>query len=139
MKRRKGDFNGKQILILEDDELIGRLLQAILVNGGYEVIVFLNVQEALQYLHKEQSKIDLIITDLLLPMVGGFEFIDQLKKLTKKIDFMVVTSMRDLSTREKVKAAGAVDFILKPFRSSDVLDRLDSYFLNNQSNQQGAG
>lgn len=130
MKRRSGDFNGKRILILEDDELIGRLLQAIIINGGYEVVVFLTVKDALQYLNESQQKIDLIITDLLLPMVGGFDFIEKLKKFNEPKQFMVVTSMRDKNTRDKVNAAGAVDFILKPFKSSDVLERLDQFFKN---------
>ncbi len=139
MKRRSGDSCGKRILILEDDELIGRLLQAIIVNGGYEVVVFLNVNDALQYLNEGQQTIDLIITDLLLPMVGGFDFIEKLKKFSEPKQFMVVTSMRDKNTREKVKAAGAVDFILKPFKSSDVLERLDQFFKNSETTSKQVG
>lgn len=63
-----------------------------------------------------------------MPVVGGFDFITSLKKDSKQIYFMVVTSLRDKATQEKAKSVGASDYIIKPFKSSDVLNRLDRFF-----------
>jgi sigma-B regulation protein RsbU (phosphoserine phosphatase) len=122
------DPKTKCILILEDDELSGRLLQAILVKEGFQVLTCSQGSEALELLQQPKTHVDLIITDIIMPVMGGFDFLDHLKNESKSKPFMVITSLKDKSTMDKAKDRGVVDYILKPFKTSDVLSRLRRFF-----------
>lgn len=122
------DPKTKCILILEDDELSGRLLQAILIKEGFQVLTCSQGTEAVELLQNPQTHVDLIVTDIIMPVMGGFDFIDHLRNENKSKPFMVITSLKDKSTMDKAKDRGAVDYILKPFKTSDVLSRLRRFF-----------
>jgi len=128
------NFNPKSkcILILEDDELSGRLLQAILVKEGFKVLLCNQGSDALEYLRNDEIEVNLIITDIIMPVMGGFDFLDNLKNESKSKPFMVITSLKDKSTMDKATERGAVDYILKPFKTSDVLMRLRKFFDKNE-------
>ncbi len=133
MSAKNFDPKSKCILILEDDELSGRLLQAILVKEGFRVIICNQGSEAIEQLSLKGSEIDLIITDLIMPVMDGFDFIDHLKKEDRHKPFMIITSLKDKSTMEKAKQKGSIDYILKPFKTSDVLIRLRKFFEKEES------
>lgn len=120
----------KKILIVEDDDLSGRLLQSILVKGGYKVEVCIQGSDAIQRLEGNASAFDLILTDIMMPLMGGFDFISHLKKMGQGENFMVITSLKDKATMEKAKSLGASDYITKPYKSSDVIARINQFFLD---------
>lgn len=122
------NLNSKRVLILEDDELSGRLLQAILVKEGMDVLLYHQGEHALSQLVNNELNIDLVITDIIMPVMGGFDFIEQLKKVDRQKPFMVITSLKDKNTMNKATSEGAADYILKPFKSSDVLLRVRKFF-----------
>ncbi len=120
----------KTILIVEDDELSGRLLQSIFVKGGYKVEVCVQGSDAIQRLENPASQIDLILTDIMMPVMGGFDFITHIKKNGSPKHFMVITSLKDKATMEKAKSLGAIDYITKPYKSSDIITRVNQFFLD---------
>lgn len=125
----------KNILIVEDDELSGRLLQSILIKGGYKVEVCVQGSDAIQRLESSSVQVDLILTDIMMPLMGGFDFIAHIKKNGASTHFMVITSLKDKATMEKAKTMGAVDYITKPYKSSDVITRVNQFFLDHASEE----
>lgn len=111
------------ILIIEDDEDINRLLCNIISKNGYHPKPAYSGTEALIYL--ENQKWDMVLLDLMLPGLSGEEI---LRKVTKESNIPVIIISAKLETQTKVDAlrAGADDYITKPFDIEEVSARIDS-------------
>ena len=111
------------ILIIEDDEDINRLLCNIIRKNGYMPKSAYSGTEALIYL--ESQKWDMILLDLMLPGLSGEEI---LRKVTKESLIPVIIISAKLETQAKITAlrAGADDYITKPFDIEEVSARIDS-------------
>ena len=110
----------KKILIVEDILMNRRLIQDILTYHGYEVIEAENGEEAVKI--AREQKPDLIIMDLQMPVMNGFEAIKILRSdpMTKDIKVIAVTSFAMAGDREKVLAAGFDDYISKPLNTREL-------------------
>lgn len=104
----------KKILIVDDSNTNVVLLEAILNNRGYEIITALNVKQAYNMLQKDRP--ELILLDLLMPKISGYQFLDQLKKNidTREIPVIIVSAVTDIMNIKKTLDMGAVDYIEKP-------------------------
>ncbi|WP_251550286.1 response regulator transcription factor [Neobacillus muris] len=111
------------ILVIEDDEDINRLLCNIISKNGYTAKSAYSGTEAVIYL--EQQKWDLILLDLMLPGLSGEEI---LRKVTEESDVPVLIISAKLETQTKIAAlrAGADDYITKPFDIEEVSARIDA-------------
>lgn len=111
------------ILIIEDDEDINRLLCNIVSKSGYSPKPAYSGTEALIYL--DSGKWDMILIDLMLPGLSGEEL---LKKVTNESKIPVIIISAKLETQSKIHAlrAGADDYITKPFDIEEVSARIDS-------------
>ena len=111
----------KKILIV-DDELVGRqLLQALLMVEGYQPILAKNATEALQITTNEHP--DLILLDIMMPEINGFEFLKKIKAIDKlkHIPVILISALDDRDSKAKGLNAGARDYISKPYDSSNVI------------------
>lgn len=111
------------ILVVEDDQDINRLLCKILEGGGYCCRPAFSGSEAA--LWTEQYEYDLILLDLMLPGMTGEELIAQLRK-RKKMPIIVLSAKAGLESRVNVLRLGADDFIPKPFDNAEVLARVEA-------------
>jgi DNA-binding response OmpR family regulator len=111
------------ILIIEDDEDINRLLCNIVSKSGYSPKPAYSGTEALIYL--DSGKWDMILIDLMLPGLSGEAL---LKKVTNESNIPVIIISAKLETQSKIHAlrAGADDYITKPFDIEEVSARIDS-------------
>lgn len=103
----------KIVLSIEDDALLARVLLEGLMLEGYEAI---NVNNGLNALTETKKiKPDLILLDLILPGVDGFEVLKQLKSdsETKKIPVMIVSNLGTLADIKSVRALGAEQYFIK--------------------------
>ena len=101
----------KKILILEDEKPLAHALELKLIHEGFDVVTTDNGELGISLLQKE--KFDLVITDLIIPGMDGFEVLEMIK--TKKLDVKVIV-MTNLNQEEDQKRAydlGAVDFFVK--------------------------
>lgn len=113
----------KKILVAEDEPLILRLIEMCLVQGGYEVIKAVNGLEAVDKIEPHQPH--LILTDLMMPHMSGFQLIEEVKvKLKKATPIVVVSSLDDEESINRATLLGASDYIIKPFVRSDLLTRI---------------
>ena len=107
--------NGTQkILVIDDSATNVVLLDAILQKEGYEVITSLTAKEGLKYVSSMNP--DLILLDLLMPEVSGFDFMKTFNKMekTKDVPVIIVSAVGTSENKQLSKELGAVNFINKP-------------------------
>jgi CheY-like chemotaxis protein len=117
----------KQILIVDDDPLVVKILKEPLERIGYDVDVASHGLEALKKVKERQP--DLIILDILMPLLDGFKTARLLKfdKRYRDIPIIVLTSRATEGERRMGAEVGANEFLFKPFRIPQVLDVVKRY------------
>ncbi|MFC1645107.1 response regulator transcription factor [Patescibacteria group bacterium] len=119
----------KKILIVEDERPMAKALELKLGGSGFFAKAVFNGEEALEILKEE--KFDLIILDLVMPRMSGFEFLEKLK--LNKIDtpVIVASNLSQEEDIEKVKDLGAVDYFIKSDISiSEIVERVRNVIEN---------
>ena len=113
-----------RILCVDDEPKILKFLEAILVKNGYEVIPAENGEEALEKIKKE--RIDLILSDVTMPQMDGFELCRKIKEdeRYRGIPVVMITGLTAKVDRVKGIEAGAEDFISKPIDAAEVIARV---------------
>lgn len=116
-----------KVLLVEDEKNIILGVRTCLDAVGYQVDVVEDGQAALAYLKKEHPH--LILLDLLLPKVDGFEVLKELKKneSTRDIPVIVLTAKAEEEDRQRALSLGADSYMTKPFRPQELWDRMRIY------------
>ena len=111
----------KRHILVVDDEMINREILANMLSNSYEVHTAANGKEALEILKAGDCSFSLILVDLLMPVMNGFELIQILREdeSLRLIPIIVMTSEKDAEVRS-IKL-GAADFITKPYDMPDVI------------------
>jgi PAS domain S-box-containing protein len=114
------------ILVVDDQPQNNELIEAHLVPQGYEVVKATSGEEALEKLSGNQ--IDLVLLDVMMPKMSGFEVLEKLRadKKTRLIPVVMVTALNETEDRVKALEAGCDDFISKPFDKHELLVRVRS-------------
>ena len=114
------------ILVVDDQPKNTELLEAHLVPKGYEVVSAASGEEALKMLSGNQ--IDLVLLDVMIPRMSGFEVLEKIRadKKTQLIPVVMVTVLKETEDRVKALEAGCDDFISKPFDRHELLARVKS-------------
>jgi diguanylate cyclase (GGDEF)-like protein len=120
------DNNNAKILIVDDIPVNIQLLQTHLSTMGYEIVIAGNGEEALHQV--ENRKPDLILLDVMMPKMDGFQVCRILKNNEKTfhIPIILVTALNEIEDKIKGIEAGADDFITKPFNKLELLARVKS-------------
>ena len=114
----------KEILIIDDDQYIGSMLEEVLLKKGYKVFRAYSGTEAVMFLSK--NKPDIILLDLMLPGLSGEEVLKQIKD----IPVIVVSAKIDVDDKVGVLLGGAADYITKPFDTKELLARISVQLRN---------
>lgn len=110
-----------KILIVEDEAPISNLIRLSLTKEGYRCTCAFDGADAADYLEKNQY--DLIILDVMLPEIDGFELMDYIRPL--EIPVIFLTAKASVQDRVKGLKLGAEDYIVKPFEVIELLARID--------------
>ncbi len=115
-----------KILVVDDEERNLRLMEAMLIPLGYEVILAWDGIEALERVREIPP--DVILLDVMMPKMDGFEVARQLKagEETKIIPVVMVTALREVEDRVKALEVGADDFLSKPVDKSELIATVNS-------------
>ncbi len=119
----------KKILVVEDEESLLKLESILLTSKGYEVTGVSNGLAALESLAK--SKPDLVLLDIMLPAMDGFEVCQRIKSdpATRDIPVVMLTAKKSREDMARGQQVGADWYITKPFKSANVIETIQR-FLN---------
>jgi two-component system, OmpR family, response regulator VicR len=112
-----------KILVVEDDYMMIRAIQHKLKSEGYEVDAVADGIKACEMI--AQADYDLVMTDILMPFVGGFELINKIRnELNLKMPIIVLSSLSNEDSIIEAFKLGADDYITKPFSPNEVSIRV---------------
>ena len=114
----------KTILTVDDSRTMRDMLLLTLTEAGYKVIQAEDGVEGLAKLSEQQP--DVIITDINMPRLDGFGFIEQVRRDERHrgVPILVLTTESELDRKERARKAGASGWIVKPFNPVKLLDAL---------------
>ena len=110
-----------QILVADDEPRYVRLMEANLVSEGYQVLKASNGQEAVDAV--DQHHPDLVLLDVMMPILSGFEACERLREFSN-VPVIMVTAKGDEQDRVKGLDVGADDYIIKPYSATELLARV---------------
>ena len=110
-----------RILVVEDEKPISNLLRMSLEKAGYSCTCVFDGAEAAAYL--EYDRYDLILLDIMLPEIDGFELMEYIRPM--EIPVIFITARGKVADQVKGLRAGAEDYIVKPFEIAELLARVD--------------
>lgn len=110
------------LLVVEDDETVRMFIKSILEKAGYKVIIADDGEEAVARF-KENDDISLVLSDVIMPRKNGREMLDEIKKLKPGIKGVFITGYT-AAVMQKEGMPEATEFITKPFRREDLLQKI---------------
>jgi len=116
------NFSGSRILLVEDEETLAVGLEYNLTEEGFLVTRAKNGREAIEYF--ENNNFDLIILDIMLPYLNGFEVAEAVRKKNIQMPILMLTARTESEDRVKGLEKGADDYMTKPFHLQELLLRV---------------
>ena len=112
--------------MIEDDEIMQKVVEKILLKEGYKVDVAKNGKEALQKLDDSNYSYDLMITDIMMPYANGFEIISKVKSEAngKLIPVIIISSVGNEDSVLEGFKLGADDYLKKPIMAGELIIRV---------------
>lgn len=110
------------VLLVEDIYINQLVVESFLVEAGFTVKVVNDGEEAIESLNS--STPDIIILDLMMPVMDGFSFLAEIKGRTN-FPILVVSARSDYESIEKAIELGASDYLIKPFNSKDLINKVE--------------
>ncbi len=119
------------ILIVEDDKNLRKLIVTYLKKNEYNTYEATNGEQALNVLDK--NYIDLIISDVMMPQMDGFELIKELRTSNYKVPILLVTAKNNIKDKKQGFLLGADDYMVKPINMEEMLLRVQVLLRRSQS------
>jgi DNA-binding NtrC family response regulator len=107
-----------QILLLDDEPIVGKRLKPALAKLGFDVEVFENPKAALARL--EEKEFDIVVTDIRMEDLDGIEVLERIGKKSKRTKVIMITGYAMMATAREAMEKGAFDFIAKPFEPDEL-------------------
>lgn len=112
------------ILVVEDDLKLNKLYKTVLTKNGYKVYSAYDGRQALDIL--DEQYIDLIITDIMMQVMDGYELTQSLREANYDLPIMMITAKEDFSHKEKGYNAGTDDYMVKPIDVNEMVLRVSA-------------
>jgi len=111
-----------KILVVEDDKDLNKTVCSFLNHSGYEAIGCLNANDAYDAL--TDNIIDLIISDIMMPEIDGFEFARNVRELNEDIPILFMTAKDDIASKQRGFRIGVDDYMVKPIDLDELFLRI---------------
>lgn len=111
-----------KILVVEDDKELNKTVCSFLNHSGYEATGCLNANEAYDALY--DSVYDLIVSDIMMPGVNGFEFAEDVREMNKEIPILFMTARDDIASKQRGFRIGVDDYMVKPIDLDELFLRI---------------
>jgi len=117
------NFTPKKILLVDDEEDLLAELEAFLEEEGYEVLTALDGETALKKI--EEEKPDLILLDLNIPKMSGFQILERIKPRETGLKVLIFSGVATAEDKERAMALGARDCLTKPIHINALLKEIE--------------
>ena len=114
-------MEARTILVIEDEPVQRALLRRILEDAGYEVLAAGDGMAARDIYCREGRRIDLVLSDMALPMFGGWTVYTMLKEINPDVKMILTSGYLDDRVKNDLVKGGVMDFIPKPYLPETVL------------------
>ena len=118
------------ILVCEDDFAIKTMISTKLKQENYSVYTVQNGKEALNLMEKQQ--IDLVISDIMMPEMDGYEFVQTLRETKHTLPILMITAKSQLESLEAAFKLGVDDYMVKPLRLEELVLRVKALLRRSQ-------
>src|SRR6516165_4981815 len=115
--------DGDKILLIEDDREIATTLRSVLESAGYQVSYAPNGKEGQRLI--EESRPALVITDMMMPQLGGFPVLEFLKQMTDPPKVIMITANEGGRHKAYAEMLGVSDYLRKPFAMDVMLEAVE--------------
>ena len=121
------------ILVVDDSPTVVKFVSFSLKNSGYQVITASDGMEAIEKISSMPQPVDLVITDLNMPNLDGYGLIGTLRQneLHRQTPIIILTSEDGDDDRERGIQVGASSYLVKPFKSTLLLNEVSKYLKSN--------
>ncbi len=131
-KKASIEDKAANILLAEDNNSLKRLILRILKKEGYKILIANNGKHALDVCEDFKDKINLVITDLMMPIMGGEELVEALGEKYPELKVLYMSGYaKDFLIKQEHKLKTGTDFILKPFTNKEIVNKVKK-LLNNK-------
>ena len=113
-----------KILVVEDDKELNRTVCSYLDNNGYTALGALDAEAAFDRMY--ENTYDLIISDIMMPGVDGFELVQNVRSVNKTIPILLMTARDDLAAKQRGFHAGIDNYMVKPIEVDELLLRIEA-------------
>ena len=120
-----------KILVVEDDKDLNRTMCSFLGRCGYEAVGALSANEAYDEMYGQMF--DLIISDIMMPGIDGYEFAKTVRELNQEIPILFVTARDDFESKRKGFRAGIDDYMVKPIDLEELVLRIEALMRRSKS------
>lgn len=118
------------IMVVEDDHNTRKLMEAVLVQNGYEVILAKDGIDALEKM--ESHHVDLIVLDIMMPRMNGYELSETLRKCNCNLPILMVTAKETPTDKKKGFLVGTDDYMVKPVDEEEMILRIAALLRRSQ-------
>jgi DNA-binding NtrC family response regulator len=113
-------MSGHNIMVIDDENIVGKMIKATFEKDGYVVENFLHAKPAFERL--EEKKFDLVITDLKMKDIDGMEVLKTIKKKSPNTKVIMITAFASMDASIEAFRKSADDFFPKPIKISELKD-----------------
>ncbi len=116
----------QKVLVVDDSPTLVKFVSFSLKSNGYEVVGASDGMDALEKVSNIEGAVDLVITDLNMPNIDGYELIATLRKTPKfaKTPIIILSSEEEEEDKAKGQKVGADSYLVKPFKSSVLIEEV---------------
>jgi CheY-like chemotaxis protein len=114
------------LLVVEDEEMLGGLLRTALQTAGYTVLMAVDGQEAIDLFNQHQGDIQLVLSDMGLPKVSGYDVFRKMKSNNPNLKFILASGFMEPQMKSEIFKGGVKDFVQKPYSVYEVLRSIRS-------------
>ena len=122
--RLMGEILMIHILVVEDDAQLNRIVCTYLNDHGYTAKGCLNAHDAYDTMYN--ALFDLIISDIMMPDIDGYEFAESVRNINKTIPILFMTARDDITSKQKGFRAGIDDYMVKPIDLDELILRIEA-------------
>jgi two-component system cell cycle sensor histidine kinase/response regulator CckA len=120
--------NYDTVLVVEDDAALRELLKTMLEANDFKVLTAIDGLDAIDVFTKNKNNIGVVLSDLGLPYLGGWDAFLRMKKMNPKLKGILASGYFDPNVKEEIIKSGAENFIQKPYNSSEIVAMLQRIF-----------